>query len=77
MDFNKIAYAEGSPGRIFMLDEKSLGDYLFELEKLTDGDLKFSEQNGIRQLTCSITDQAGRKALQNSLLDKVYSHDAQ
>lgn len=77
MDFNRIAYAEGSPGRIFMLDEKSLGDYLFELEKLTDGDLKFSEQNGIRQLTCSITDQAGRKALQNSLLDKVYSHDAQ
>lgn len=75
MDFNKIAYEDGSPGRIFKLDEKSLGDYLFELESLTEGALTFSEQNGIRQLTCSVSDQAGRKALQNSLLEKVYSND--
>ncbi len=75
LDFNKIAYEDGSPGRIFKLDEKSLGDYLFELEALTDGALTFSEQNGIRQLTCSVSDLAGRRALQNSLLEKVYSNE--
>lgn len=75
MDFNKIAYEDGSVGRIFKLDENSLAGYLEQLGGLTAGKLTFSEQNGIRQLQCHCTTLQERNALFMDLLKKVYDHE--
>lgn len=75
VDFNKIAYEDGSVGRIFKLDEISLATYLSQLEAITSGKLVFSEQNGIRQLLCHCTIPSERNALFMDLLQKVYNHE--
>ena len=72
MDFNKIAYGEGSVGRVFKLDENSLTDYLLELDQLTNGVLRFTEQNGIRQLSCTCRSDEERQALLLRLLEQIY-----
>ena len=50
LDFNRIAYDYGSPGRVFKLDPKSVDMRLNRLESLTDGQLVWTEQAGLRQL---------------------------
>lgn len=75
MDFNKIAYEDGSVGRIFKLDENSLASYLEQLEDITKAKLIFSEQNGIRQLLCKCATSRERNDLFMDLLNKVYDHE--
>lgn len=77
MDFNRIAYEAGSPGRVFKLDELSLGEHLQQLEDTTQGALRWSEQNGLRQvLSPAAWDQASRLELQHHLLKKAFrGHD--
>jgi len=48
--FEAIAYGEGSPGRVFKLDEASVADRLFGLDDLTRGDLKTTDTAGLRQV---------------------------
>ena len=50
LDFNRIAYDFGSPGRVFKLDAKSIDKRLNELEALTDEALVWTEQAGLRQI---------------------------
>lgn len=50
LTFESIAYAAGSPGRVFKLDEESTAERLFVLADLTDGKLKWSETSGLRQV---------------------------
>lgn len=75
MDFNKIAYAEGSVGRIFKLDEMALDEYLQQLESITKGTLFFTEQNGLRQLVCPV-EHSARLALLKQFLERIYNHAA-
>jgi hypothetical protein len=48
--FETIAYAEGSPGRVFKLDEESIAQRLFLLSDLTGGKLAWTDSAGLRQV---------------------------
>ncbi|MFV9507728.1 MAG: DUF4007 family protein, partial [Oscillochloridaceae bacterium umkhey_bin13] len=48
--FNDLAYAPGSPGRVFRLDEDGLLGRLLMLDSLTAGALVYNDQAGIRQV---------------------------
>ncbi|MCF5776808.1 MULTISPECIES: DUF4007 family protein [Pseudomonas] len=48
--FETIAYAEGSPGRVFKLDEESIAQRLISLADLTGGKLAWSDSAGLRQV---------------------------
>ncbi|MDM0025738.1 DUF4007 family protein [Variovorax saccharolyticus] len=51
MAFDRVAHDYGSPGRVFKLDENSVADRLIALERLSRGQLQWTEQAGIRQVT--------------------------
>ncbi len=48
--FRELAYAPGSPGRVFCLDEDALLDRLYRIEAVTNGSAFYSDQAGIRQV---------------------------
>lgn len=48
--FETIAYAEGSPGRVFKLDEESIAQRLMTLSDLTDRKLEWTDTAGLRQV---------------------------
>lgn len=50
LTFETVAYAPGSPGRVFKLDEESVAERLFPLSDLTDGNLRWSDTSGLRQI---------------------------
>lgn len=50
MSFESIAYGEGSPGRVFKLDEDSVAERLFALDDLTEGELSLTDTAGLRQV---------------------------
>lgn len=50
MAFETIAYGEGSPGRVFKLDEDSVAERLIALSDLTDGYLAWTDTAGLRQV---------------------------
>ncbi|MBO4121809.1 DUF4007 family protein [Cupriavidus gilardii] len=48
--FETVAYAEGSPGRVFKLDEESIAQRLIALSDFTDGKLEWTDSAGLRQV---------------------------
>lgn len=48
--FEKIAYAPGSPGRIFKLDEDSLASRLENIGRNTEGGFTYDETAGLKQV---------------------------
>lgn len=48
--FETIAYAEGSPGRVFKLDEESIGQRLIALSEFTGRKLEWTDSAGLRQV---------------------------
>lgn len=50
MSFENAAYALGSPGRVFLLDEEDIVDRLERLEEFSDQTLTWSETAGLRQI---------------------------
>lgn len=50
LTFETAAYAQGSPGRVFKLDEESVAERLFALSDLTNGKLRWSDTSGLRQV---------------------------
>lgn len=48
--FEAIAYGEGSPGRVFKLDEDSVAERLLHLEELTHKELSWTDTAGLRQV---------------------------
>lgn len=50
MAFEAVAYGEGSPGRVFKLDEDSVAERLMGLADLTDGFLAWTDTAGLRQV---------------------------
>ncbi len=50
LDFSRIALDYGSPGRVFKLDGDSVARRLQRLEEITNGNLEWTEQAGLRQV---------------------------
>ena len=50
MAFEAISYGEGSPGRVFKLDEDSVAERLMALSDLTDRYLVWTDTAGLRQV---------------------------
>jgi Protein of unknown function (DUF4007) len=50
MSFENAAYAPGSPGRIFLLDEDDIVGRLEQLEQISCGAMIWSETAGLRQI---------------------------
>ena len=50
LSYETLAFAPGSPGRAFMLDEADLVDKLLQLEDMTGGLYRWSETAGLKQL---------------------------
>lgn len=50
LPLESIAFGEGSPGRVFKLDEESVAERLFGLEELTHGVLTWTDTAGLRQV---------------------------
>lgn len=48
--FEAIAYAEGSPGRVFKLDEESIAQRLMTLSDFTRRKLEWTDSAGLRQV---------------------------
>jgi hypothetical protein len=48
--FEAIAYGDGSPGRVFKLDEDSVAERLFALSALTKGRMNWDDTAGLRQI---------------------------
>ena len=67
--FEAVAYAEGSPGRVFKLDEDSVADRLLSLGDLTDGKLSWTDTAGLRQVHRKTID---AKALGARMIERAY-----
>ncbi|NMF89217.1 DUF4007 family protein [Aromatoleum petrolei] len=69
MAFESIVYGEGSPGRVFKLDEESVAERLFSLDEFTLGVLSWTDTSGLRQVLRKSWDSS---AFRNRMLDKAY-----
>lgn len=69
MAFESVVYGEGSPGRVFKLDEESVAERLFSLEEDTAGALSWTDTSGLRQV---LRKSWNSSALQDSMLTKAY-----
>ena len=67
--FESIAYGEGSPGRVFKLDEDSVAERLFNLDALTKGALSWTDTAGLRQVHRKEEKIAG---LSEAMLERAY-----
>jgi hypothetical protein len=67
--FESIAYGEGSPGRVFKLDEDSVAERLFNLDVLTKGALSWTDTAGLRQVHRKEEKMAG---LSETMIEKAY-----
>lgn len=69
MAFETIAYGEGSPGRVFKLDEDSVAERLMALRDLTNGYLAWTDTAGLRQVHKQSGDS---KELSRELIRRAY-----
>ncbi|TFW17699.1 DUF4007 family protein [Duganella callida] len=61
--FESIAYGEGSPGRVFKLDEESIAQRLIGLAEFTGGKLAWTDSAGLRQMHRKVLSKEDRKEL--------------
>ncbi|TVL60745.1 hypothetical protein AYJ00_02605 [Shewanella algae] len=69
LSLDLITYAEGSPGRVFKLDENSVVERLLSIAELTQGKLIWSDSAGIKQILRTDSD---FEKLMTILLEKAY-----
>lgn len=67
--FEAIAYGEGSPGRVFKLDEDSVAERLFNLNDITRGELSWTDTAGLRQVHKNANMPA---TLSNAMIELAY-----
>jgi hypothetical protein len=51
LSFERIMYDYGSPGRVFKLDEYTVGERVAALEHITKGMLRWTDTAGVRQVS--------------------------
>jgi hypothetical protein len=67
--FEAVAYGEGSPGRVFKLDEESVAERLLGLGDLTRNKLTWTDTAGLRQVHRKNFDD---RALSDMLIERAY-----
>jgi len=50
VSFEELSYGDRSPGKVFKIDETSMGERLENIESLTHGSILFTETAGLKQL---------------------------
>lgn len=73
LDFSRIAYDFGSPGKVFKLDVDSINTRLSRLSELTDESLVWTEQAGLRQVVRLKDATSNPEAFKLELLKKAYA----
>jgi hypothetical protein len=68
----RVAHGYGSPGRVFKLDENSVAERLISLESISNGQLQWVEQAGLRQITLKNNTTRAVESLKEQLLKKAY-----
>lgn len=74
MAFDRVAHDYGSPGRVFKLDEHSVADRLIALEDLSKGQLLWTEQAGIKQVTRKLDASNNIKQAKQNFLQAAYAN---
>lgn len=69
MAFESIVYGEGSPGRVFKLDEESVAERLFSLADDSGDILSWTDTSGLRQVLRKHCDSS---AFRDRMLEKAY-----
>ena len=72
MAFDRVAHDFGSPGRVFKLDEHAVAERLLVLEELSGGQILWTEQAGMRQVTRTGTALTDIQATKIRLLRAAY-----
>jgi hypothetical protein len=72
LSFDRVAHGYGSPGRVFKLDENSVAERLISLESISNGQLQWVEQAGLRQVTLKNNSARAVESLKEQLLKKAY-----
>jgi len=75
MAFDRVAYDYGSPGRVFKIDENGVAERLIALEHLSNGQVQWTEQAGLRQVTFKNSTPKGIESLKMKLLSLAYTHN--
>jgi len=75
MAFDRVAHDYGSPGRVFKINENGIAERLVSLEQITNGQIQWTEQAGLRQVTLKNNSKKSIKALKEKLLKIAYSKD--
>lgn len=73
MAFDRVAHDYGSPGRVFKIDENGIAERLIALEELSNGQIQWTEQAGLRQVTLKNNSPKHIEALKKKLLTAAYS----
>jgi len=75
MAFDRVAHDYGSPGRVFKIDENSIAERLIALEQITNGQIQWTEQAGLRQVTLKNNTPKNIESLKKKLLSTAYSQN--
>lgn len=73
MAFDRVAHDYGSPGRVFKIDESNISERLMSLEQMTNGQIQWTEQAGLRQVTLKNNSDKSIESLKKKLLNIAYS----
>jgi hypothetical protein len=73
MAFDRVAHDYGSPGCVFKIDEHGIAERLVSLENLTNGQIQWTEQAGLRQVTLRDNTHKSIESLKEELLSLAYS----
>lgn len=73
--FERVAHDFGSPGRVFKLHDDAIADRLMALSDLTGGELQWTEQSGIRQVTRRGGVLADIEQAKNKILRTAYGQE--
>jgi hypothetical protein len=73
MAFDRVAHDYGSPGRVFKIDENGIAERLIALEQISNGQIQWTEQAGLRQVTLKNNTPKNIESLKKKLLSSAYS----
>jgi len=73
MAFDRVAHDYGSPGRVFKIDESGIAERLINLEQISNGQIQWTEQAGLRQVTLKSSAHKNIESLKKKLLSIAYS----